>query len=356
MCAVTTAFAPRDAEPSNAARELAKNYVRDGWRLVAGQWMQPAAVVPWSQIVRVETDGPMIRIVAAPSERLEQIVRGDRVVLIDIPGSSWAWMIDFKGRVWNPARTAATQNLRVVAASDEPGSPICEPISLRITPDAVVVEGSSFREEASYRSGIVFDSDGVRVQVTRQSSHDKVEPLLNEAASNLFEIERRSPRLFRQFVRPVFTELAAGRPVASPGAADVYAAFDEPLADESMVTRVRDLCLDLANPRPDVRERAAASLEALGNAGVLAAMRLDRSLLPPAAARSLDVFVDSHRRLRDRTKDDLLADPFFLIDCLSFADATVPQLARDRLRERFEIEVKQDSTLDDLLTAAEAAR
>jgi HEAT repeat protein len=120
-----------------------------------------------------------------------------------------------------------------------------------------------------------------------------------------------------------------------------------------VVQRLETLLPDLDSPAFPVRDSASSRLEALGPAGVLAALRADVSNLTDEQRGRLAAFI---RQNRNRTFEDPAAarkDVNFLIDALEYDDPAVRAAAREQLGQIFGHTVKFDVALTgDALTTA----
>jgi hypothetical protein len=105
---------------------------------------------------------------------------------------------------------------------------------------------------------------------------------------------------------------------------------------------------------PADREAASGRLELLGNAGVLAAMRMDMSNLSAEQKARLLTFVSRHRHQPAATAAAQRRDPAFLIDCLESFDPAVRMVARAELEKVVGKSIKFDPTLPEEAVAAAA--
>jgi hypothetical protein len=164
---------------------------------------------------------------------------------------------------------------------------------------------------------------------------DNVEHTFAQArAADLVELRASHARLVRQFLVPLLRQMT-GRDPLVPGAADVYAVFEEIAPDERTAAAVRELLPQLGDPSYARRESASARLAALGPRSVCAIARMNRDeLMPEVQARCAALLeAHTHRAIDDRAA--ARRDAVFLIDCLEFAgDDRVRWAAKSEL-ERF---------------------
>jgi len=154
--------------------------------------------------------------------------------------------------------------------------------------------------------------------------------VLNFRASTLLQLYNEHPEEVRKYVIPMMLRIG-GRNVLQPGAADVYAVFDEIPPDPATVRKLAALLPRLDAELFTDRDAASKDLAKLGPAGVLAAMRLDKSKLSREQKGRLDAFIATDRR---RVVDDPLAmrkDTSFLLDALEDDDTAVRLAAKSCL-------------------------
>jgi hypothetical protein len=145
---------------------------------------------------------------------------------------------------------------------------------------------------------------------------------LNEFA----QLPLRAPDLYEKHVVPILRRLGPGR-----AAADVYRVFDKIPADPRVVREIRPLIARLDADDSRDRDAAARDLRRMGRPAMLAAMRLDPSLLTPEqnsrlASLRLD---DGWARLLD--VGSAARDEAFLESCLEDEDPSVRTAASNTL-------------------------
>ena len=119
-----------------------------------------------------------------------------------------------------------------------------------------------------------------------------------------------------------------------PWAADVYRVFKQIQPRPEIQQKLLEIILAMDAAGPAERESASRRLEALGNPGILAALRLDRSALSPESRNRIAAAIKAQTRSTLST-EDLREDPVFLISCLEFDDSGVRELALAALRSLF---------------------
>lgn len=148
--------------------------------------------------------------------------------------------------------------------------------------------------------------------------------------NTFYELRAKAPRTVREHLMPLVRSLC-GEDVFAAAAGDVYRAWPDIPADQRVIERVRQVLPALDSPLPAERAAASQQLLNLGDAGVLAALRIDRTPLSPEQAGRLDAFIAHHEHRRFAAAQEARNDAWFLIDCLEFDDPAVRKLALDDL-------------------------
>lgn len=149
-------------------------------------------------------------------------------------------------------------------------------------------------------------------------------------AESCEQFEQKSPDEYKQFVAPVI-ELFGFAGLLTPGPTDVYRVFTELRPTPDTERQLLEIVTTLASVDPVQRTAASQHLAKMGPPGVLAALRLDRSILTPEQSNRIDMFIRSHSCLLNEPQRQR-HDPLFLADCLEFTDPRVRQLAMDELK------------------------
>ena len=152
--------------------------------------------------------------------------------------------------------------------------------------------------------------------------------VLNAESCEAFQ--QKSPDEYKRYVAPVI-ELLGFAGLLKPGAADVYRVFTELQPAAETDRKLLEIVAALASIDPAQRTAASKHLEKLGPAGVLAALRLDRSILTPEQSNRVDTFIRSQSSLVNDPQRQR-RDPLFLVGCLEFSDPRVRQLALAELK------------------------
>jgi hypothetical protein len=160
------------------------------------------------------------------------------------------------------------------------------------------------------------------------------------AAQDLLQLFTEHQVEVRQYLVPLLKE-ACGQNPLRPRAGDVYRAFAGVPADPVAVEKLRAVLPNLDADSPAARDAASAKLKALGPAGVLAALRVDRSDLSPEQSARLDAMVDSQSIWPDPAAA-ARTDPRFLADCLAHDDPAVRGAALTTLRAMMHRELAFD--------------
>lgn len=151
--------------------------------------------------------------------------------------------------------------------------------------------------------------------------------LINTQAASLYELWARHPQEVDIYLSPLLKKMSRQN-LLGPGAADVYAAFEDIEADPKLTRRLEQLLPHMAHPSVDVRERASAELHRLGRPGVLAAMRYGSATLCPEQRSRVGAFINAHR-LRPLNATGAASGKLeFLMECLEDADLEVRVAAK----------------------------
>ncbi len=154
----------------------------------------------------------------------------------------------------------------------------------------------------------------------------RAKQIVSANAPDLTQLRSDHPDEVRKFLAPVLRKLT-GQPLLRPGASDMYRVFAQIPADPKITSRIEALLPDLISPMPTDRERAAATLHALGIPGALAALRFDPDLLLPEQFNRLSDLIAAHSRMLIDDPAALMKDVEFLLDCAEDDDLTIRQTA-----------------------------
>ena len=149
-------------------------------------------------------------------------------------------------------------------------------------------------------------------------------PLHDFTAADPLELWNDHQREMRIYLLPLLARLSKANPLR-PRAGDVYRAFPTIPADPAAVARVQALLPDLEAPSPQDREAASKRIAALGDPGVLALLRTDRSALAPEQGARVDALIAANSTLREPAS--WVRDIYFLTDCLAYADDPAVRVA-----------------------------
>ena len=191
-------------------------------------------------------------------------------------------------------------------------------------------EGGTFNLDVSATA-----PTGVRVNVSRlvdlNAGRTSV-MALNASAKSWRQLAAEHPDPVRRFVAPVLRELT-GIDCFPPGAGDVYRAFPQIAPDAQAVKAFARVLPRLDADDYSARRVAAAELDAIAAAGVLAALRHDRKGLSPEQIAHVEGFIASHTWQAPRTPEGAQRDPEFLVQCLAYDDPAVREAAERALEE-----------------------
>jgi hypothetical protein len=165
-------------------------------------------------------------------------------------------------------------------------------------------------------------------------------PLHDFPAADLFALFNDHQREVRLYLAPLLRTIAPSQNLLRPRAGDVYRVFTDIPADPEMTRKVAAILPGLEADSPAAREEASQNIEALGPAGVLALLRMDRSEWTPEQTARLSAIVRRASTLNDPPV--WRRDPYFLTDCLGDPDPAVRRAALDAARDVAGREVQFD--------------
>jgi hypothetical protein len=176
-------------------------------------------------------------------------------------------------------------------------------------------------------------------------------------ASSLMQLRAEHPEPFRLYVLPLLAQFTDPS-FLQPGAADVYSVFPEIPADQKIAEDLNQLIPQLDADDPIDREAASERLRQLGGPGVLAALRLDETILSEEQKLRVHSFVSGFRRRPSVDPAMERRDLAFLIDCLEFDDPSVRSAAKAELERQAGKPIDLDISLtgDAAAKAADAMR
>lgn len=356
-------------------------------RVVGGELVQPDAACLWSDLLEIDIVAGRLRVRTKAPPEIAGFLANGRTVTVQIGDLPQAvWLVQARsspaapppggGAIAPPLNLSLTPKHRPRNPRDLPGNlpddprgnprdnppdghaPLVprEPVDLAtllesgVAPIRVIASGARFalslRHHAADRAtSIAFQSNGDTGEV-RLIAHQTVRGRLVAAppmavslkAASLIELCEDHPAEVRRILRPLLAAIADGHDPLCPRGGDIYRAFEQIPADPQVSAQLPAIVKAFDALDPAVRESASAELEALGRAGVLAAVRFDRTDLSPEQRSRLDNFVAGHTlrrsdgRLRDA--DDLRRNKNFLVDCLADDEPAVRAAALAALRER----------------------
>lgn len=315
----TTAVAYGQSQISPAIRQRAKNFTRPGWVLVDGRFAQPQGNFSLGELIQCDTVDGRFRIQPLVTDRAEPLLKNNRVALVTLIGSDFAWRIT---RLPAPAKDAhAVDPDRLLIAAVQDSVKPDEKIRLtkiEIQSAQQVVQAVFVRDFEVKLVTVVFGKDFVELAVGLTEAHTDV--LVRSATARQLKVER--PIEVREYLAPVLRQLCCGRSPLAPTAGDVYRAFPDLPLDPASVKAVNDLLPRLADVSPGVRQKASAALNDLGPRGVQAAMKLDANTLAPEAADRIAAFIATYTT-DSRPPEQMRGDSDFLLDCLTDSDPNV---------------------------------
>ncbi|MFI5378267.1 MAG: hypothetical protein ACHRHE_03080 [Tepidisphaerales bacterium] len=160
------------------------------------------------------------------------------------------------------------------------------------------------------------------------------------SAESIEQFRQKSPAEYKQYVAPVI-ELLSLAALLKPGPTDVYRVFSEIKPAPESERQLLEIVAALASVDPAERTAASQRLEKLGTAGVLGALRLDRSILTPEQRNRVDAFLRSQSCFPNEP-ERLRHDPLFLVDCLESEDLRVRKLALNDLKAALNRDIAVD--------------
>ncbi len=160
-------------------------------------------------------------------------------------------------------------------------------------------------------------------------------------AGSFGELCVQAPVETHKYVRPMLTRLLGADPLILRSG-EVYRIFGELPANPITATRIRRLLPAFDSPSPKARDCASAELEKLGDAGVLAALRLDVASVGPEQRSRVRQFIQAHDDRRFANAAAARKSPWFLLDCLEFDDPLVRSAAKAELQHALGRDVEFD--------------
>ncbi len=237
-----------------------------------------------------------------------RVVFGDNVAHGDLNGDGTP---DAVVILWENSGGSGTDVL-LAAVSNEAGKP--RHIDSACLGDRVKVHALSIR------GGVI------TIEIVTQGPHDAMpNPTVHETHRFVLDSDRLVP----------------DDGLIRPWVADVYRVFTQIQPRPEIQHKLREIILAMDAAGAAEREAASRQLDALGNPGILAAVRLDRSVLNPESRNRIDAAIRAQRRCT-LAIEDLREDPVFLASCLEFDDADVRKLALASLRSLFGADVAID--------------
>jgi len=296
-----------------------------------------------SDLVRIRCSGGMLFVEPQPAARRQGTYR------VRIEGSDAHWSVMYHGVAGGMDNVFITRY-----EFDEAARGGMWNISLRTF-------GGGFYFTAQVGSGnnmthvnLHFANNQVRLTITGRQPGGVNQPL-NVAASSFAELYSRHPDEFRRYVRPMIRKFAGEDPLAIK-AGDAYRLFPEIQPDPRVTAQVTELLSALDSPVSAERNRASQALARLGAPGVLAVLRMDRSMLSPEQRARLEEFVAAHDDRRCADVEESRRDPWLLADCLEFEDPAVRIAAKAALCRMLGEDVKYDPLASPEARAAAADR
>jgi hypothetical protein len=208
--------------------------------------------------------------------------------------------------------------------------------SLRLTlvshgdDDALSVAGAGRVDNLWVLVNFTQDPGAGPVHFSVQRPRRRMRPIHEFEAPDLLSLWNDHAKELRQFLLPLLREMT-GTNVLRPRPGDVYRAFPSIAADEQTTRKLTALLPALDADGATERESASVQLQALGPAGILAAVRLESASLTAEQGARLDALV---RDNSTTAEPQALAkrDPLFLCDCLEDPDVNVRTAALQALR------------------------
>jgi hypothetical protein len=301
---------------------------RPGFRQLDGRWIRPAGKFELREIVSVQL---------SPSGRLEASFS---------PADAWrAKLLPGRRLVAEHALDDSLWHLMAVAtAADEAEVPLtvvllavdelapardtpARPVRITLTPSQFLLRGVGRYDGAAaqveYRSRLDGADCRLTVQIEGKGGIDVT-------GQSVVDLLGKRPAIVRQFLAPMLRDLS-GNHLLRPRAGDVYRAFDDIQPTPEEAAAVFKLLPALGSPEPLERELADEKLQRLGPSGVLAAMRLDLSRLPPEPASRLKRHIERNS-LGEIDPATARMDLYFLREARDDPDPRVRDAAREQLQ------------------------
>ena len=313
----------------------------------------------FDDLLRVELRDRKLRVVMTPPKALaDELAAGDSAAVAIVDSDAFDWRISAAREDDDAgAENAGASEAKVAAAAAGEGGAAdadekttgyarfsvsasldqldrWSPLQLvSVTADdalEIVGGGRMGRTSVSviYRQDRKLNAARLTVQRSRRGGAGR--PLHDFTGADLLQIWNEHQRECRTFLVPLLKTIAPRENLLRPRAGDVYRAFDAIPADPAVTRRVAALLPGLEAESPAARAAASAEIEALGAAGVLAVLRMDRDEWTPEQTARLGAIVRRQSTLADPRV--WRRDIYFLTDCLEDPDAAVRQSALESVR------------------------
>jgi hypothetical protein len=204
--------------------------------------------------------------------------------------------------------------------------------------------------------------NAVRLTVNRSRRAGLARPLHDFGGADLLTLWNEHQREVRMYLVPLLRTIQPRENLLRPRAGDVYRVFADIPADAEVIKRLAAMLPELESASPAAREAASRQIEALGGAGVLALLRMDRSEWTPEQSARLSGIVQDQSTLADPLA--WRKDIYFLTDCLDDPDPAVRRSALSAARAiaghdvDFDVDAAPEARLaasQDVLRTLEAA-
>jgi hypothetical protein len=311
----------------------AQTFVRPGFRQLDGVWIKPAGEFEPRHVIsaKLGDDGRLAVAFDPTPDWRAKLQPGRRVVAEhSIDRGLWHLM----AMVAAPAAAGPGAGERamtaVLLAVDESPPVVDAParlVRVTVTATHAQVRGVGRHDGAAtiveYRARADGGEARLTVQIQGKGGLDVV-------GEGLLDLLAKRPQIVRQFLGPLLRDLT-GNDLLRPRPGDVYRAFDGIEPTQAEVAQLAAMLPRLNSPEPIERELAGERLQALGPGAVLAALRIDRTQLPPEVAARLQLFVRRNSLTDELDAASALADVYFLRECLKDPDPRVRDAAREQL-------------------------
>ncbi len=286
-------------------------------------------------VVEISNLQGQLRVAIHPPPAVLELAEAGRLVILEIGGSDGLWTI---GRTVpeTDKPNAHPDSVWTLSRIDYDQRPPANPDAAAGAADdgfwhvsvSVSAAGVSIQTDLNAGASIRYaqDAKSARLSVALPNAP------LNLDAPTLGQLFARHPEELSRYLAPLLRRLC-GQDLLGPGAADVYAVFDQLQPDAAVVLKLQKALEDIESTDAEARAAAGRELSALGSPGVLAALRLPADALSAEQRISVTSLIAQHRHQPALDPAAARKDAIFLAQCLTFPDPLARKAAKEALEK-----------------------